>query len=77
MPKFNSNSIKKFKSKMVMLKYTTHKVSHELSGVITAATKKHVLFLVNNDRTADEITLIYDNILDITLPEKIIIAPSS
>lgn len=55
---------------MVILKYTTHKVNHELSGVITAATRKHVLFLVNNDKTADEINLSYDAILDISIPER-------
>lgn len=56
---------------MVILKYTTHKVNHELSGVITAATKQHVLFLVNNDKSADEINLSYDTILDIVIPNKI------
>jgi len=70
MSKFNSNSIKKSKGKMIMLKYITHGFSHELSGVITATTKKHVIFLINNDRNADEITLVYDNIIDITIPEK-------
>jgi hypothetical protein len=67
---YTPKNIKKFKGQMICIRYNTHKTFHELTGVITATTKKHVLFLVNNEKNGDEITLHYEDISEIKKPEK-------
>jgi hypothetical protein len=67
---YNPTTIKKYKGQMIMLTYQSHKYNHELSGVITATTKKHVLFLVNNDKNSDELSLKYESIVGIKKPVK-------
>ena len=65
-------SIKKYKGKIIMLTYQTFnlKISNTQTGVITASTRNNILFLVNNDKSADELTIPYRKIENIEVPNK-------
>lgn len=68
---YSPTTIKIHKGKMIILTYITKiKSQNELSGIITATTRKHILFLVNNNKTADELMLPYDKIIKINQPKK-------
>ena len=64
---YNSRTIKPHKGQLISMTFKTKVSTHSLTGVITAATKHHVLFRINNNDT--EITLGYDKILSISKPE--------
>lgn len=61
---FNQKSIKKFKGQLIQLVYT-NKIREQITqtGIITASTKYHVLFDINNE--GREIILNYENILKV------------
>lgn len=70
---YSPTSIKKYKGKMIILTYQTAnlKINNTQSGVITASTNKHIMFLVNNDKNGDEFPIPYRRILNIEKPSKI------
>ena len=69
---YNKETIKEFKSKLIILTYkTTGKYKNKVSGIITATTSKNVVFQINNDTKAPEIILKYDKIEHIELFNKV------
>ena len=70
--KYNKNNIKKYKGKVVSINYSFSKdkitYKNNLSGVITAITTKHILFIVNNDDL--EIILNYSQLIDVIILKK-------
>jgi len=70
--KYNKNNIKKYKGKVVSINYSFSKdkiiYKNNLSGVITAITTKHILFIVNNDNP--EIILNYSQLIDVIILKK-------
>lgn len=66
--KYNKRNIKPFKGRLILMHVKTPKNEFTLTGEITANTEEHILFNVNKDKT--EISLKYDQVIEITEPEK-------
>lgn len=69
---YNSRNIKKHKGQLIELDYS-HKrngltYNKKQVGIITATTKKHILFCINNEEI--ETALNYDQINEISKPKK-------
>ena len=64
---YNQKSIKKFKGQLILMTFK-NKINEQITqtGIITASTKYHVLFDVNNE--GREIILNYENILNVEKP---------
>ena len=62
---FNSKKIKEFKGQMIRLNYLAKGESNSMTGTITASTKLHIIFNVNNNNT--EIPIKYENIESIEI----------